>query len=192
MYEYWQHSVKKVYKAVRLKDGALESLVVGSARQGYAFPYSTLTYIEGEITYAPKGSDGIYVSLTLEGAVGDIRGNCPDPDEGHVYEATPLGKQGKGMINLPTYPAILLGKCVWRSEPEKPKEEWVDITKECHTTLVPFEEIDGSYLALCHASIVIGVLALNQNILDLGLPSNYKIERAINATCSFKVFKKIR
>lgn len=127
--------VKKVYKAVRDIEGRLESLVVGSKHFGKSYRDEiTLTYKEGEITYAPENSAGIWTHSNLRVAVTDIY-NWNLREEGAcVYEAIPLGKALPAGTNdgcVARYPAILLGKCVWRSEPEKPEEEWEDITREC-------------------------------------------------------------
>lgn len=113
---------KKVYKALMEVGGRLESLTTLGAN---------LTYTEGEITYAPEGSMGIFVEETLMEARSMGQGNRGYKEkEGKlvVYEAAPLGFQeavvdhNKAFGNMLRYPAILLGKEVWRDKPKEPTE----------------------------------------------------------------------
>jgi len=110
--------IPKVYKAlVKTRAGRLVSI----------WAETLLDYHEGEVTYAPKGSMGIFIRDDLGGAVNNGKSNsrhrCKEL-EGTlvVHEATPLGnlcsKAGHSTFLVDDrYPAILLGKEVWRDEP---------------------------------------------------------------------------
>lgn len=114
-----------VYKAlVRTKDGRLVSI----------WSDRILDYNEGQITYAPKGSMGIFIRPTLEGAKysgkTNSRRRCKELGGTRVvHEATPLGnlcsKAGSSIFLADDrYPAILLGKEVWRDKPIRPEPKF--------------------------------------------------------------------
>lgn len=116
--------VKKVYKALQeTPEGKLISLMAQSDLCRYP-----LDYREGGITYAPEGSMGIFTDDTRGKARHTGRANKGRCTENGgilvIYEAIPLGEMMNKAIDLTfasrdRYPAILLGKEVWR---EKPRE----------------------------------------------------------------------
>ena len=111
--------IPKVYKALALEDGVLKSIIAG--REGFG---ASLEYQEGEVTYAPEGSMGIFADAVLKEAIRNGQGNYfGQPGILVVHEAVPLGTRMWGeetFMEYPRYPAILLGKEVWRERP-KPK-----------------------------------------------------------------------
>ena len=121
--------MNKVYKPlVRTEDGRLVSIF---ARRRPTLDYPELEYKEGTITYAPEGTRGIWTSPDLERGKKQKENATDKLSEGGtfvVHEATPLGNP----ITTPTevgapstrYPAILLGKEVWREEPSRPKAKF--------------------------------------------------------------------
>lgn len=124
-------TIPVVYKALINKDNKLESLVAGS---GSFTDHRSLPYHVGQITYAPEGSLGIFVDETLADAQGNAQGNKSKCRKVRgtlvVHEAAPLGaalpQEGKSSFESYTrYPAILLGKEVWRETPP-PKLELPD------------------------------------------------------------------
>ncbi len=128
--------METVYKAVaNFPGGRLESILAGGGSEEVR-TLPMLVYKEGEITYAPEGSNGVYVSETEEKArdvgmwnktrIKGIYGAVVT-----VHEAIPLGNRKSledavavrglsAFAEIPRYPAILLGKEVWR---ETPKEQ---------------------------------------------------------------------
>jgi len=118
--------MNKVYKPlVRTEDGRLVSIF---ARRRPTLDYPELEYKEGTITYAPEGTRGIWTSPDLERGKKQKENATDKLSEGGtfvVHEATPLGNP----ITTPTevgapstrYPALLLGKEVWREEAPRPE-----------------------------------------------------------------------
>lgn len=113
---------------VETPDRGLISLWAGGGAAG-----TVLEYKEGEITYTPKGSAGIWVSKTLEQAKDSGFGNKNKVGVLIVYEVTPLGErmgEGEGFSTPSSfardirYPAILLGKEVWREEEPRPEPKF--------------------------------------------------------------------
>jgi len=125
--------VNKVYKVVvETEDGRLVSRTAG----GYGFSkWQELVYKEGEITYAPEGSGGIFVDETMEDAHTTVEDRAGSKQGTRViYEAIPLGKLcgaipdrcgGVSIFSASArYPAILLGKEVWRETPPRPEPKF--------------------------------------------------------------------
>src|SRR4030042_2629448 len=184
-------AIPKVYKALRIKDDKLISLVPTLSFKGIP-----LEYKEGQITYAPEGSLGIFVDTTF-GACKDNalrnKNGAGEIIEVAVYEATPLGKleqkdvPSQGMRWL--CPAILLGKEVWRSEPEKPKEpEWKDVTKECNVQIKVLHS--GYYLSVYHAGN--WLIEAGYDGVRISLRADYKIEKLPKTYdfCPFRILKR--
>jgi len=144
--------VTKLYKALRVKpDGSLASLLIGNTTHLSFASFKELTYKEGEITYAPEGSRGIYCDKTLEQA--EQRAKVESREgrafESVVLEVTPLGRQATGSDCI-CCPAVLVGRKVYGiaySPPEPPKEEWKDVTSECTTRL---SICRPAWITLCH------------------------------------------
>ena len=119
--------VKSVYKVVRVDNGVLKSVYAGHYT-GIHFveDLQGVTYKEGQITYAPQGQKGLAVWDTLEQAILFSESNSTQGKQA-VYEATGLGNRDIGLQadeGASTYPAILLGKEVWREEPKpEPRPE---------------------------------------------------------------------
>lgn len=59
-------AAKQLYKVLRLKDGKMESVIVGFPYPDYA-DYVTLEYREGEVTRAPHDSAGIFCTDSPSG-----------------------------------------------------------------------------------------------------------------------------
>ena len=172
--------METVYKALMEENGELRSTIAGRGL-GVAQDKPKLTYKEGEITYAPEGTKGIYVWESLGEARKHVRYYCEE--RGRVHEATPLGKKGHDPIrDSTTYPAILLGKEVWLEL--APKEEWVDVTGECAVKL------EGNHVEVWHKNVY--VLALGGKYSALTIDSQYKVEVNLLEGCcgKFKVFHK--
>ena len=185
-------AIPKVYKAlVRRDDGTLVSLI---ARKEWAG--DQLEYREGEITYAPEGSMGIFVAATLEGAkcVGH-RNSGGKPII--IHEVTPLGemltkRDTRHFAERDRYPAILLGGEVYSEEAEpEPEEKLVDVSAECVGDL--YSAKDGCLLRVFH----------NGNyVFEVGnggkpwVASEYEVKTVKNPVGGdlnwFKVFKKGR
>lgn len=114
----WTKEAIKVYKPlVETSDGKLVSIWACAKKSGVR-----LEYKERRITYNPEGGMGIWVSPSLWEAESQLHHNAGYTKEktsgiGVIHEATPLG-EGMGNMEF-RYPAILLGKEVWR---EKPRE----------------------------------------------------------------------
>ncbi len=108
-----------VYKALIVQNGKLTSTIAGRGLAGYpAQDKPSLTYKEGEITCAPKGTKGIYTWATLEDAIRHLSVSMAGfTGSKIVHKATPLGQIS--VVNKQTllFSAILLGKEVWRSSP---------------------------------------------------------------------------
>lgn len=183
----------------RSEGGQLESLTtIGK----------TLYYTEGRITYAPEGSMGIFVSSSLAIAKGMGLGNrgykLSKVGEGIkdalvVYEVIPLGNRfpytDVSFGGSDRYPAILLGKEVWRDEPVPPKEEWEEVTKDitcrgnCGRAVIEHKGIELMELTLSKPYIASPVTE-----------GRYKIEPAEEVVTfgvkgerqDFRVFKKVK
>ncbi len=118
-----ERATKMFKPLLRKPDGTLESIWAGKGERKIG---TTLTYKEGEITYASEGTLGIWVSESIEQAqtagVGSKRG------EGDivVHEVVALGHQlpsGGTISGSPQnirYPAIILGAEVRREPPPMP------------------------------------------------------------------------
>lgn len=187
--------IPKVYKALVEKEGGeLVSIWAGTHIGG------ELSYQEGQVTYAPEDSIGIFVEETLEESIYNGKDNSTLKRKEYngtlvVHEAIPLGQMfPKGhSLNFEDYiryPAILLGKEVWRQEPEKPKEEWVDVTKEC--TYYARRDGDdlkkGAYvLVIEHNGEIVGHLFVG-GVKPAMMGSNYQIEIS---RAWFTIFRKI-
>jgi len=122
----------KIYKVLLEEDGELKSTIAGRGlgKVYLAQDKPRLTYKEGQITYAPEGTVGLF-SYRILGEAKRYSKYIPH-DEGtiRIHEAIPLGNRfSTFFFNSRVYPALLLGKEVWREE--APKEGWVDVTSEC-------------------------------------------------------------
>lgn len=186
--------VPKVYKVMRIdpEDGKLKSVYAGNPKH-CLIQYPTVIYKEGEIAYAPRGQLGLSAFGTYEGAKYFCKTNKVE-DVMVIHEAVPLGKRGGGLWDCDdsdcTYPALLIGKEVWRSEPEKPKEGWVDVTREL--TFEPYYTDEGTSLRICHAHCIIGYLGVEPNLAEL--PTGYKYEthaHSGNHSGFVKILKKV-
>lgn len=191
--------VKKVYKPlVETSDGRLVSIWAGR-RRGISLEYRV-----GEITYTPEGGAGIWVCETLEVAQGQGKSNSRTTIKDTsgalvVHEATILGEKCGAIMDttgLPDtfsddirYPAILLGKEVWR---EVPKEEWKDVTRECSCKILS-NVLDNYHIlvSILHEDKQVGALGLNQ--IELSLSEDYRVEpdtKTGAGTQWFRVFKR--
>lgn len=128
-----------MYKGFRLENGRLTSLVhwTDGSFTNYLekkeIKAPTLTYKEGEITYAPRDTAGIFICKTLEDAQKTVKENH---GQGHcvVHEITALGNIKEydfQSINYLVCPAILVGKRVWEYNAPVPKLVWEDVTTKC-------------------------------------------------------------
>jgi len=157
---------KTYYKGFRVgEDEELLSLVkwdggeILAGTKTYKAP--VLTYKEGQITYTPEGTEGIFITETLGEAKGITRANGGGATHKVIHEVTPLGniEHGKGNNSQTSCPAILVGKKVfeYNAEPPKPPEpveNWVDITSQCQfkrvSTWLSIYEPTGFYeIFLC-------------------------------------------
>ncbi len=193
--------VKKVYKVlVETKEGKLVSMIAGGKKSGWD-EYRELTYKEGEITYAPPSTMGIFVKEAIDRAIGHSFDHSGGKMELRViHEAIPLGKKlprtGDAFSTEARYPAILLGKEVWREKPAKLKEEWVDVTGECTVSL---EHLHGGRACVLISHGVGWVMELGVGVgIERVPPCNdgvYKIEDC-GVNCgdpqhTFRVWKKV-
>jgi len=136
---------QKCYKGFRVgEDGGLLSLIVWTISpdsRGTIPP--VLSYTEGEITYAPEGTDGIFIEKNLE------KGKQTTMDSGGrsfkvIHEITPLGNRRaleNSLGRFTTYPAILVGKRVksyHEPKPVPPEPVWVNITRDCTCSAIGF------------------------------------------------------
>lgn len=113
-----------LYKGFRIKDGKLTSLVRWADLDGIAkdvgYTPEVITYEEGEVTHAPRGTQGVFIEEDLEECKSVTKGNVKGAPAA-IYEVYPIGKKGKGWIGRTTYPAILVGKRLLTiNEPEPP------------------------------------------------------------------------
>jgi len=194
--------VTKLYKALRVKpDGTLASLLIGHTTSVQFASFKELTYKEGEITYAPKGSRGVYCDNTLGGAEqrARIESNHGRRFEAVVHDVTVLGTESSRTTDTTCCPAVLVGRKVYGiayRPPEPPKEEWKDVTKECTTkwTRASCSVSGGYYLDIYHngelvASLGQGVsLWCNQYKVET-VSLNYFVMRGEMST--IRVMKKI-
>lgn len=190
--------VKTVYKPlVETPDGELISVWAGDA----GCHGTILEYKEGEITYAPEGSAGIWVSKSLGEANNQF---CNKNKEGVsvIHEVAPLGKECLhdthkwGSFGQDTrYPAILLGKRVYQGEPpEEPKEEWVDVTKKCTSEINLYERAYGLGLTvrLKHNGAILGYFGAKGFERSIDCPPSYAFEEVHKwgtGNCWLKVSK---
>ena len=128
----------KLYKALRVKpNGTLASLLIGNTTSIPFAPFKELTYKEGEITYAPEGSRGVFCDNTLGLAEqrARVESNHGRKFEAVVHEVTVLGTTSSRIADITCCPAVLVGRKVYGiayHPPEPPKEEWKDVTALCH------------------------------------------------------------
>ena len=116
--------MQKFYKAVReLEDGTLVSMMPRDVEILVSYGKPVLTYNVGGVTCAPDGRFGVFLFTDLDDAKGLTNEYCHH-DDGIIYEAEPIGEPREHYTsNRPTFPAILLGKEVWRQKPLPPKEK---------------------------------------------------------------------
>lgn len=124
---------KTFYKPLVLTPtGELISIWAGTGKGVGQTSGTRLTYKEGEITYCPQGSMGIWVNKTLKGAIYQVTGGAnakwTKVETGGIAvihtiialgESMPLVGED-GFSHDLRYPAILLGKRVWEDEPPRP------------------------------------------------------------------------
>uniref|UniRef100_A0A6M3LQJ7 Uncharacterized protein n=2 Tax=viral metagenome TaxID=1070528 RepID=A0A6M3LQJ7_9ZZZZ len=122
--------IKQVYKVVRIDGEELKSVWAGNPTGGIVISADGVVYKEGEITYAPKGQQGLSTFDTLLEAIAFASTQAMKYSR-VVHEATPLGKRGEKVGSAyswgntaATYPAILLGKEVWKEEEKKPEPKF--------------------------------------------------------------------
>jgi len=137
------------YKGFALIDGKLYSTWAGRTIG------TKLTYKEGQITYTPLGSLGIWTYLTVPSRE---QCSCPKEVSFVVHEVIPLGEEfpidvASAFSKSPgRYPAVLVDKEVYRETLPSTSlsvGSWVDVTKEC--TFEPHQEgnpEEGGYV-LC-------------------------------------------
>ena len=173
----------KVYKVVvELPNGTKVSRTAGGKEGGWSANHE-LVYKEGMVTDAPEGSLGIFTDKDLKDACRTAEDTSGGKEGTRViHEAIPLGQElletntffGN---NVGRYPAILLGKEVWRGEPA-PKKEWVDVTEECCLRWEPgcIDKTKGYYAGrLIHRGTLVGGLGANGIVAQEG----FKLETAL-------------
>ena len=176
--------IPKVHKMLaRYPDGRLVSLwVEESNRLVQQRNGGELTYEEGKITYALKGSQGIYTIGTLAEGKGQIPNGEGKKKQGAtlvIHEAIPLGDEMPSNLlayqDAGRYPAILLGKEVWREPAPEPIEEWVDVTGECRAKflMAATSNMGGYYFQVHHEDACID-FGLGEPAVD----GDYRVEVA--------------
>jgi hypothetical protein len=112
--------VPKMYKVCRERDGEFCSALAGIL--GYiCSSQPVLKYKEGQITYAPESSNGIYVIQTLAEAQRWVE--AYSMYNLVIFEVTPLGEDSHNTGDCSgylcsTFPAVLVGKKIQGSPPE--------------------------------------------------------------------------
>lgn len=144
--------IPTLYKVLVVnKDGELVSSIAGRGlgctwRAQHETP---VVYKEGEISYAPAPGKNLFAFKALDGfadsASSHINGNPTAFNKGvewRIHEATPLGTPTQRDGHT-TYPALLLGKEVRRSEPVRPEPKFK--VGDCVTSNIA-GNIAGSYI----------------------------------------------
>lgn len=129
---------KKVYKVVHMDgEGEYSSIFAGQeCDTGIGMSrHPKLEYRIGVVTVAPGGSLGVHCYGDFEKAKRHAGGNTAYAIQkpGAVLEVEPIKVMGRpeNWGDNVLLPAVRPIKEVWRAEPEKPKEEWKDVTSEC-------------------------------------------------------------
>ena len=94
-----------------------------------------------------------------------------------------------GLKNIPEV-TYVKGKYIsgWKFK-EKPKPEYTDITNECRTELRKSGHSEGYYSAIMHNTTLVAALGYGR-LTPINIKKGYKVEKAKDATISFRVYKK--
>ena len=194
--------IPRVYKALaRYPDGRLVSLWASNHSGTVDRGEVELEYHEGEITYAPQGSQGIYTEATYQEGIGQMKNGEEKRDllgaTLVLHEAIPLGNMMPAdphAYQAPgRYPAILLGKEVWRKPAPEPIEEWVDVTGEC--TLQFINEVifkkKGFYVQVYYR----GACVVGLGLADPYVKDGFKLEPVtpnyLQAMSTFRILHRV-
>ena len=198
--ELFKPEILKAYKGFRVIDGKLVSLVAWQDQLpgGVNYVPPVLEYSEGHITYAPKGTQGILFSKDFETCKVTTTKNGGNTSIRVIHEVTPLGKQTKGYDNMDVCPAVLVGEEVWEinkpAPPEKPKEEWVDVTTECSVKWIEASctRNKGSYyIHLVHENETVANIGYGVRSFKTGYRIEQGIEDYLTGMATVRVFKKV-
>ena len=144
------------YKAVRVdEDGVMRSIMCGSdvtwgPTGGHQLDYEIGQNVDG-------GKYGIFCFTTLEGARSAYAMINPLPRSSRPLAILRVEAYGEPVDtsalsglstrdDLISYPSVKVLSVAWEEEPPKPKEEWIDITAECHLTFKEHES--GHYIRI--------------------------------------------
>lgn len=180
---------KTYYKGFRVEDGELKSIVRWRDRpEGVYYLPRILTYTEGEVTYAPSGTQGIFLQEELAKCMRFVNTEC-DGHHAVIHEVTPQGAVGKGWSNFPVCPAVLVGKKVWETN-APPEPRWVDVTADCELEWCHNLE-DLNMILINHAGEAVAILGLEGYGLMFPV-TGYRVEKVYQSSdCGwwFKVMK---
>jgi len=78
----------------------------------------------------------------------------------------------------------------YRANLDKPKEEWIDITKDCVPYLIKSQSSDGYYISLHYKKGSIAIFGVDDSKPFQPTSGYYRIVKADGARLSFRVYKR--
>lgn len=192
-----------IYKQVAIRDGKYWSSFVGvkghdysaSRISGMEGDCPALEYPIGQIVTAPT-ERGIFCSKNKENALADAKTRL-NVTKGlsALLACYPIGEEIETVMftgHWCNYPAVYVIHEIWREE-EKPKEEWVDVTGECTTSLLAAScgGAVGSRVHLFYRNETVGNIGLGEPTIEEGYKIEKGTENYIEKLTTFKIFKRV-